>query len=66
MLLQIRYSSSCVVSDVLLRELQELVDEDQWRTGPLEVLHGDKVSRSAADGGSSSRDQLMLCELQRT
>lgn len=64
MLLQIRYSSSGIVGDVLLRELQELVDEDQRRTRPLEVLHGDSVCGSA-DGGSS-RDQLMLRELQRT
>lgn len=42
MLLQIRYGGSCIVGDVLLRELQELVDEDQRRTTPLEVLHGDK------------------------
>lgn len=46
MLLQIRYSSSCVVGDIFLRELQELVDEDERRTRPLEVLHGDKVTGS--------------------
>lgn len=63
MLLQVRYSSSCIVGDVLLRELQELVDEDQRRTRPLKVLHGDTVSGSA-DG--SSRVQLMLCEQLRT
>lgn len=63
MLLQIRYSSSCIVGDVLLRELQELVDEDQRRARPLEVLHGDKVSGSV---GGSSRVQSMLYEQERT
>lgn len=59
MLLQIRYSSSCVVGDVLLRELQELVDEDQRRARPLEVLHGDKVGGSA--GGSSRVQSDAVC-----
>lgn len=43
-LFQIRYRSSRVVGDVLLRELQELVDEDERTTRPLEVLREDKVS----------------------
>lgn len=42
MLLQIRYGGGSIVGDVLLGELQELVDEDQRRARPLEVLHGDK------------------------
>lgn len=53
MLLQVRYGSGCIVGDVLLRELQELVDEDQWRAGPLEVLHGDKPTKR------TRLDQLM-------
>lgn len=30
------------MGDVLLRELQKLVDEDQRRTAPLKVLHEEK------------------------
>lgn len=56
MLLQIRYGSGSIVGDVLLGELQELVDEDQRRARPLEVLHRDTKRKASGSADGCSRD----------
>lgn len=37
------------MGDVLLRELQKLIDEDQRRASPLKVLQGQKGVSTSAD-----------------
>lgn len=64
MLLQIGNGSGGIVRDVFLRELQELVDENQWRARPLEVLHRDKHIKRGVDQQTASRKEQMPRELQ--